>query len=441
MHPFHVIKDPVHGTMQFTDTEDDWIKPFIDSPNFQRLRHIKQLGLGDLIFPGAVHTRLNHGMGCCYVASQISHKIDLSDKDRQLVMLACLLHDIGHGPCSHAFEDLFVNRAIAHEDWTPMFLRDYLDPQFIERYNKRNPNFPLAENLLNDVMDLIMHRKTKHTLLADIVSSQLDADRLDYLLRDSHFCGVAYGQYDFKWMLHCLTPIDTKEGQRLGVSYRGVGVVEHYLMARRLMMRNIYHHQKKYAAELMLTHLLKLLSKKITVDSELAKTPLGKFLMAVEKFNVGRMSKEDFINKNFVLYKQLTDFDVASLVRHLADQTDSSDITLMAQRVHHRQLPKVYRLWNKDLDDVRNRLNDFKKSHESLVRPWQMTLIEKPHQSYSDGQGSIWVVGRHESVRSIREESLFLDAMSDRLEAANFLAVDSAVVGLTEVQQFVDSLE
>ena len=121
MNPFHVIKDPVHGTMQFTSLEDAWIKPFVDSPNFQRLRHIKQLGLGDLIFPGAVHTRFNHSIGCCYVAGQIAHKLGLSDQDRQLIMIAGLLHDIGHGPYSHAFEELFVHHAISHEDWTPFF--------------------------------------------------------------------------------------------------------------------------------------------------------------------------------------------------------------------------------------------------------------------------------------------------------------------------------
>src|SRR5579864_8696655 len=90
-HSFHMIKDPVYGTMQFTTLENNWIKPFIDSPNVQRLRHIKQLGMGDFIFPGAVHTRFNHSLGCCYIASQIGNKIGLSEEEKQLVMIACLL--------------------------------------------------------------------------------------------------------------------------------------------------------------------------------------------------------------------------------------------------------------------------------------------------------------------------------------------------------------
>src|SRR5579863_8652321 len=132
---YHVIKDPVHGTMQFTTAEDNWIKPFIDSPNFQRLRHIKQLGMGDFIFPGAVHTRFNHCLGCCYIGSQIAHKIELSEEERQLGMIACLLHDIGHGPFSHTFEDLFYKKLIRHEDWTPFFLADYRSKEFFTYYN------------------------------------------------------------------------------------------------------------------------------------------------------------------------------------------------------------------------------------------------------------------------------------------------------------------
>ena len=97
------------------------------------------------------------------------------------------------------------------------------------------------------IADMIMHKPINKSVLADIVSSQLDADRLDYLLRDSHFCGVRYGEFDFRWMLHCMAIVESKEGERLGITHKGIGVVEHYLMARRLMTRNIYHSQKKLA--------------------------------------------------------------------------------------------------------------------------------------------------------------------------------------------------
>ena len=164
---FHVIKDPVHGTMQFTSTEDNWVKPFIDSPNFQRLRHIKQLGMGDFIFPGAVHSRFNHCLGCCYVASQIAQKVGLADEERQLVMIACLLHDIGHGPFSHAFEGVFHEKLIRHEDWTPYFLADYGTKEFFMHYNRLNPRYHLTEEKFHDVADMIMHRPATKGVLVN----------------------------------------------------------------------------------------------------------------------------------------------------------------------------------------------------------------------------------------------------------------------------------
>src|SRR5476649_1226816 len=114
---------------------------------------------------------------------------------------------------------------------------------------------------------MIMHRAPKRRVLADIVSSQMDADRLDYLLRDSHFCGVTYGQYDFRWMLNSMSIVNSKHGERLGITYKGIGGVEHYLMARRLMTRNIYHYQKKLALEFFLIQLLVTLAESIETYS------------------------------------------------------------------------------------------------------------------------------------------------------------------------------
>src|SRR5580658_3903718 len=322
---FHVIKDPVHGTMQFTSTEDAWVKPFIDSPHFQRLRHIKQLGMGDFIFPGAVHSRFNHCLGCCYVASQIAHKIGLADEERQLVMIACLLHDIGHGPFSHAFEGIFSEKLIRHEAWTPFFLADYGSKEFFLHYNRMNPRYHLTEEKFRIIADMIMHKPVTKNVLADIVSSQLDADRLDYLLRDSHFCGVRYGEFDFRWMLHCMAIVESKDGERLGITHKGIGVVEHYLMARRLMTRNIYHSQKKLALESLLVQLLASLSENLEFHAAYASirhTRLGQFLVAANRFNQAVENsrnaaefKNEFIEQNYPNYKELCDYDVFALIK------------------------------------------------------------------------------------------------------------------------------
>ncbi len=436
---FHVIKDPVHGTMQFTSTEDTWVKPFIDSPHFQRLRHIKQLGMGDFIFPGAVHTRFNHCLGCCYTASQIAQKIGLADEERQLVMIAGLLHDIGHGPFSHAFEGIFVNKLIHHEDWTPYFLADYGTKEFFHHYNRLNPRYHLTEDKFRDIAEMIMHKPVTKSVLADIVSSQLDADRLDYLLRDSHFCGVKYGEFDFRWMIHCMAIVETEVGERLGITHKGIGVVEHYLMARRLMTRNIYHSQKKLALESLLVQLLANLAQSLEYHppyATICQTRLGQFLIAANHLNVAAESapvdhlmeyKRDFIEQNYVRYKELCDYDVFQLIKQLAELKDTLPATQIAVRLHYRQMPKILRLDHLNLQSVDECLQEFKATHRHDFQDWQLMLIKTPHRSYSKADDPILVVNEQGMIRPIGDFSFMINAISDKLEHTAFLSIDHMI--------------
>jgi HD superfamily phosphohydrolase len=449
---FHVIKDPVHGTMQFTATEDNWIKPFIDSPNFQRLRHIKQLGMGDFIFPGAVHTRFNHCLGCCYVGSQIAHKIGLSEEERQLVVIACLLHDIGHGPFSHTFEDIFHRKLIRHEAWTPYFLADYRNKAFFAYYNKCNPRHHLTEEKFQIIEDMIMHRPTPKRILADIVSSQLDADRLDYLLRDSHFCGVTYGQFDFRWMLHCMAIVKSKHGERLGITHKGIGVVEHYLMARRLMTRNIYHYQKKLALEFFLVKLLASLSENLenyAPYASLKTTRLGQFLSKVDSFNKTVTSpeqleqtkkhKQDFLTENYENYKELCDYDIFAVVKQLAATRDNHITAQIAHRIQTRDMPKIIRLDYTDIKITEQLLQDFKHQHTD-IQDWQLSLIKTPHQSYTIEEDPILVMNEQEIIQPLNEISQMINAISDKYENTAFLCVDNVMMTDTRVAQLIKQL-
>ncbi|MBV9575200.1 MAG: HD domain-containing protein [Gammaproteobacteria bacterium] len=432
---FHVIKDPVHGTMQFTSTEDAWVKPFIDSANFQRLRHIKQLGMGDFIFPGAVHSRFNHSLGCCYVASQIAQKIGLADEERQLVMIACLLHDMGHGPFSHAFEGIFINKSISHEDWTPYFLADYSTKDFFHHYNRLNPRYHLTEDKFREIAQMIMHKPVTKNVLADIVSSQLDADRLDYLLRDSHFCGVKYGEFDFRWMVHCMTIVATDEGERLGITHKGIGAVEHYLMARRLMTRNIYHSQKKLALEYLLVQLLAQLANSLehySAYANIRQTRLGQFLMAANHFNQSLLTaadhvlsyKNNFIKENNSNYKELCDYDVFQLIKQLTELQDAHPATHIASRLQQRHMPKILRLNSVDLQTVQEDLQDFKLKHHHEIADWQLMLIQTPHRSYSGEDDPILVINEQGKINPIGDFSFMINAISDKLEHTAFLAID-----------------
>lgn len=446
---FHVIKDPVHGTMQFTTTEDAWVKPFIDSANFQRLRHIKQLGLGDLIFPGAVHSRFNHCVGCCYVGGQIAQKIGLDEKDRQLVMIACLLHDIGHGPFSHAFEGIFKEKLILHEDWTPFFLADYHNPDFFSAYNTANPNCQLTPEKFQTIANMIMHQPVEKPLLADIVSSQLDADRLDYLLRDNHFCGVRYGEFDFRWMLHCMAIVNVDGEERLGITHKGIGVVEHYLMARRLMMRNIYHSQKKLAIESQLVRLLAHLAEVLEDDSTFAAirpSRLGQFLIAANRFNktltpaAKSSMKQAFLKDNYKNYKELCDYDVFALIKQLSELTLSHPVVDIAKGLQARQMPKILRLDYVDLAKVEAELKQFKQQHPDIA-DWQLLIIQTPHRAYSGEADPIHVVNEAGVMKHIGDYSMMIDAISDKLEHIVFLSIDKPLADDARVKKLIHHLE
>lgn len=450
---FHVIKDPVHGTLQFSSLEDNWIKPFIDSSHFQRLRHIKQLGMGDYIFPGAVHTRFNHCLGCCYVASQIAHKIGLVDEERQMVMTACLLHDIGHGPFSHAFEGIFDNKLISHEDWTPYFLTEYATKEFFTHYNKINPRYHLNEEKFHHIEKMIMHKTVEKQVLADIVSSQLDADRLDYLLRDNHFCGVRYGEFDLKWMLHCLAIVESKEGERLGITHKGIGVVEHYLMARRLMTRNIYHSQKKLALEYFLVQLLSTLAACLERDplfENICNTELGKFLISANQLNqltknadnkLIQKHKKHFLEKNFDNYKTFCDYDVFFLIKKLSFLRENHAAILLAKRLQDRIMPKIFRLDHADLQKVEQAIAEFKLTHGHHFQEWQIKLLQTPHRSYSGEDDPILVLNEHGLIKPIGDFSFMLKTIADKFEHTAFLCIDSLIMDNKIVQRFIAHLE
>jgi HD superfamily phosphohydrolase len=434
---YHIIKDPVHGTMQFSAIENNWIKPFIDSPNFQRLRHIKQLGLGDYIFPGAVHTRFNHCIGCSFVAGQIAHKIGLAEEERQLVMIACLLHDIGHGPFSHTFEDIFQQKLIRHEDWTPHFLSDFRTADFFQNYNQLNSRHQLTAEKFKVIESMIMHKDSLNRVLADIVSSQLDADRLDYLLRDSLFCGVNYGNYDLQWMLNSMVIVNSAQGERLGLTHKGIGVVEHYLMARRLMTRNIYFHQKKLAFEFFLVKLLASLAENLETMKAfepIKQTRLGHFLLFANQFNQDLKTTNDianlkrrFIKEHYVLYKELCDYDIFMAIKLLAQMNLPSVAVQIAKRLHWRVMPKIIRLNQENISHVESRLLAFKQQYNDVIEDWQIFLIRTPHQSYTGEEDPILIKNGNNSIKTLSEISFIIQAMENKLEHSAFLSIDKEV--------------
>ena len=245
-----VYRDPVHGSVAFDLQKDRAVIDLIDSREFQRLRRIRQLGAAALVFPGAEHSRFTHSVGVAFLTKRLFDHLmrqDLYPSDvtplRPVVLAAALLHDIGHGPYSHLFERVFAKH---HEAWGTDILRD--SGTDVHRILKNH-------GLLDGVLDLYA-KKLQHPFTFELISSQLDADRLDYLLRDSFMTGATYGRYDLDWLIEVieLAAIPPANTIRLAVGYpKGWHVAEQFVIGRHLMYQQVYFHRTIRAAE----HLVK----------------------------------------------------------------------------------------------------------------------------------------------------------------------------------------
>ncbi len=238
--------DPVHRIIALDRNLpfDALLMALIDTPEFQRLRRIRQLGLAFVVFQGAEHSRFAHSLGVMHTMTLALDTLQRSGVplDAQvcgLARLAALLHDIGHGPFSHVMEKVLHQR---HEDWTKRIIGDPATAIY-RRLANHDAQLP-------DILMALLEGRFRPRFATQLVSSQLDCDRFDYLLRDSLMTGVSYGCYDLPWILHALT-VDTTNDSLI-VRARGVLAVEEYLFARYHMFRRVYFHHALRAAENML---------------------------------------------------------------------------------------------------------------------------------------------------------------------------------------------
>jgi HD superfamily phosphohydrolase len=269
------IRDPVHGSIAIDDAE----KQIILHPFFQRLRNIKQLGFSEFVFPGATHTRYLHSIGVMHVGSLVFEALfkgKTSADHRRLketLRLGCLLHDIGHAPMSHATESVMPlvsalnlparfrlkkDRQASHEDYT---LKSIVDSSFTESFTKVRAEFgvtpeAVAELVLGETSDpayFTVEGVNWFPLLHQLVSSEMDCDRMDYLLRDSYFCGVSYGKFDLDWIIDNLKPCVENNLAYLGISERAVSTFDDFLISRFHMFMMVYFHYRAVCLEQMLT--------------------------------------------------------------------------------------------------------------------------------------------------------------------------------------------
>ena len=392
-----IINDPIYG---FITVKDPLIYELIDHPYFQRLRRISQLGLTYLVYPGAYHTRFHHAIGAMHLMGRAIYTLrqkghEITPEEERGVLIAILLHDVGHGPFSHALEHTLIP-GVSHEA---------LSLKIIEELNQE------FDGALTLAIDIFTNNHPK-AFLHQLISSQLDMDRLDYLRRDSFYSGVTEGSVNSERLL---TMLNVKDDQ-LVVDSKGIYSVEKFLVARRLMYWQVYMHKTVLSAEFMLVNILKRAKYLATQGVELTGT------QALRHFLHTDYTWNDFEENPAILKKflELDDFDVMSGIK---DWTNHSDLILsdLSGRIINRNLLKIRlqetpfeeKLAEKMAEGIRNQYG-FTHGEERY-----MLIVDKvKNHAYNNKKGHINLLYKdgHTSDISTAADQMTINALSEPVE-------------------------
>lgn len=347
------IRDPIHGTLDVSDQE----KAVIDTPFFQRLRCVRQLGFGELAFPGATHTRHAHSLGAMHVSSRLfdavteDSTLSLDDKRRfrAAVRAAVLCHDLGHLPFSHASESIAPEREklglpdwldgdrpgqATHEDYTARLL---LDSDLTSVLRERYAQWELSPEHL---ASLVVGRQAPGPrgfvaggldwwpLLRSLVSGELDADRMDYLLRDSFFTGVNYGRYDFEWLVSNVRAAEREGTAQLALSKAAAFAFEDFLLSRYHMFVSVYLHHTSVSFD----HMLQRFYEEAPGEFELPHTPSAFLgcddvaLLAALRKSSNRWAERIVARRGFKLVAQFTERDEGYDARALTGAFEAAGV-------------------------------------------------------------------------------------------------------------------
>lgn len=310
-----IFNDPIYG---FISIPNALIYDLIQHPYFQRLRRISQMGLSYLVYPGANHTRFHHALGCMHLMQKAVDvlrfkDVSISEEEENALYIAILLHDIGHGPFSHAMEKSIVED-VHHEEISLLFMKQL------------NVEFKGKLSLAIKIFEGDYHRK----FMLQLISSQLDMDRMDYLKRDSFYSGVAEGNVNSERLIQMMNV----EDDFLVIEEKGIYSVEKFLMSRRLMYWQAYLHKTSLVGELILTKILKR-AKELTLKGIVlpCSEPLQFFLQ-------NKVILESFDTATLDLFSQLDDFDIISALKAWQRQDDFILATL-SKMIINRDLLKI----------------------------------------------------------------------------------------------------
>lgn len=386
-----ILNDPIYGFITIPNT---LVYDLIQHPYFQRLRRISQMGMSYLVYPGAHHTRFHHALGCMHLMQKAVQTlrfkgVEISSDEETALYIAILLHDIGHGPFSHAMEHSIVED-VHHEEISQLFM------------NQLNEDFDGKLSLAIKIFRGDYHRK----FMLQLISSQLDMDRMDYLKRDSFYSGVAEGNINSERLIQMMNV----ENDVLVIEEKGIYSVEKFLVARRLMYWQAYLHKTSVVAELILTKILKR-AKELTQKGVVlpCSEPLQYFMQ-------NRVTLDDFnadILKRFAL---LDDFDIVSAIKSWQFHDDYV-LSNLSSMIINRDLLKIQMAEDK-IGKVQ--LNDLKTRY---MHKYQLSEKEAEYfvfkgklknQAYNKSSEPIHILKKDRTIEDVVEASdqLHLKALS-----------------------------
>ena len=378
-----IVNDPVYG---FISIGDELLFDLIEHPWFQRLRRIKQLGLSDYVYPGAHHSRFHHALGALHLMNlaieSLKSKGHLITEEESLgARIAILLHDIGHGPFSHALEHSII-RGIHHEKLSLLFMQQ-LNIEFSGRLD-------MAISIFTD--------QYPKKFLHQLVSSQLDVDRLDYLNRDSFYTGVTEGTVGSDRIIKMLEVVE----DQLVVEEKGIYSIEKFLLARRLMYWQVYLHKTVLSAENLLVHVLKRARDLASGGSVVNATESLSFVLKISNEQLLSLDTEELITR----FALLDDYDIFASAKDWMKHSDPI-LSELSQRLLHRRLFKI-RLDNKPVPaDVLNGLRKkwIEKGYGRDETDYFVFSGEITNSAYNTGEEKINILMKNGEVLDIRDAS------------------------------------
>ncbi|MET6990526.1 HD domain-containing protein [Sediminicola arcticus] len=386
-----IFNDPIYGFISIPNT---LIFDLIAEPYFQRLRRISQMGLSYLVYPGATHTRFHHALGCMHLmqkAIQVLRfkKVEITQLEEEGLLCAILLHDIGHGPFSHAMEHSIVE-GVNHERISLFFM---------EKLNKKfNGSLTMAIQIFN--------KAYPKKFLNQLVSSQLDMDRMDYLKRDSFYTGVAEGNVSSERMITMLNVVDGE----LVVEEKGIYSVEKFLMARRFMYWQVYLHKTGLVAEKLLISVLKRAKELLDKGEDIAcSKPLLFFIQH-------KINEENFDDDTLEIFAKLDDVDILSALKLWVDHPDFV-LSKLCYMIINRKLLTI-KMKNKPIEGekLQKQFDTFKSSYNLTDEETAYFIFsgEIENKAYDQDKQNINIVRRNGRITDVAKASdhLNLKALS-----------------------------